>query len=428
MRLRYSFVIDEQPRFTIEGQIFLRTILAAGVRPADIVAQVTARSGAAGKRLAAEFGVRTLDLPLGPDGAYCNKINQLFTLAGDEGFDVLVACDTDLAIMRPLDEVATTEHVRAKRVDQENPPLAVLERIREFLGVAQQPPLAAPGCCPAAATYALNCNGGVLLIPRPLMRPLGEAWLDYARRLTDHRHLLEQWLDHIDQVSWAFAMLQLALPFRELPVEYNFPTNLAKRIPPGSFGQPVVLHYHRALDRKGRLRRSGVRSVDKCIKEVNRLLRNGRLSADWSNAAMTGFYGRWVLPAAAVLLALATVAGALGAHLLAGRWSASRVDIYDTAVRYQFYQSLGLLAMGVLLRGAKPENLTSAKRLAMQTFMSAPRLLFAGIVLFCGSLYALSLGARSRWIELATPAGGAMLIGGWFIFALHVWRFRAHDQ
>jgi uncharacterized membrane protein YgdD (TMEM256/DUF423 family) len=426
MRLRYSFVIDEHPRFTIEGRIFLRTILAAGVRPADIVAQVTARSGEAGKRLAAEFGVRALDLPLGPDGAYCNKINQLFTL-DDEGFDVLVACDTDLAIMRPLDEVATTEHIRAKRVDQENPPLAVLERIRELLCFAQRPPLAAPGCCPSADTYALNCNGGVLLIPRPFMRPLGEAWLDYASRLNDHRHLLEQWVNHIDQVSWAFAMLKLALPFRELPVEYNFPTDVAKRLPRGSFGEPVVLHYHRALDRKGRLRRSGVRSVDKCIKEVNRLLSNGRLSADWSTPMMKGFYGRWVLPAAGVLLALATVAGALGAHLLAGHWSPSRLDIYDTAVRYQFYQSLGLLAMGVLLRGQHPDNLTAARRLAMQSFMSAPRLLFTGIVLFCGSLYAISLGARSYWIELATPAGGAMLILGWFFFAYYVWRSRAHE-
>lgn len=142
----------------------------------------------------------------------------------------------------------------------------------------------------------------------------------------------------------------------------------------------------------------------------------------------TGFYGRWVLPAAGVLLALATVAGALGAHLLAGRWNPGSLQIYDTAVRYQFYQSLGLLAMGVLLRGQHPDNLTAAKRRAMQTFMNAPRLLFIGIVLFCGSLYALSLGARSRWVELATPAGGAMLIGGWFIFALHVWRFRTHEQ
>lgn len=133
------------------------------------------------------------------------------------------------------------------------------------------------------------------------------------------------------------------------------------------------------------------------------------------------FYGRWVLPTAGVLLALATIAGALGAHALAGRWSAARLNIYDTAVRYQFYQSLGLLVMGVLLRGLDPENLTSARRLAVQRFLSAPRALCVGIVLFCGSLYALSLGAPP-WVGIATPCGGALLILGWLFFAYYIWR------
>jgi hypothetical protein len=272
MRVRYSFVIDEDPRFVLQAGIFLRAILGAGVRSGDVVAQVTPRSGEVGKSLAARFGVRAIDLPLGPDGAYCNKINQLFTLADDD-FDVLVACDTDVAITKPLDEVATVDFVRAKRVDLENPPLAVLEEIREFLGFPEQPPLAAPGFSPLATTYAMNCNGGMLLIPRRFMKSLGDTWLGYAQILTDNRHLLRQWVNHIDQVSWAFAMLKLALPFQELPVEYNFPTTLAKKIPRGTYAQPVVLHYHRATDRKGRIRRSGVRLVDKSIKQVNRHLR-----------------------------------------------------------------------------------------------------------------------------------------------------------
>jgi uncharacterized membrane protein YgdD (TMEM256/DUF423 family) len=410
MRLRYSFVIDEHSRFILESRIFLRAILAAGVRPTDIVAQVTARSGEAGKSIASQYGVRALDLPLGPDGAYCNKINQLFTLAGED-FDVLVACDTDVAITRPLDDVATAEFVRARRVDQENPPLAVLERIREFLGFPQQPPLAAPGCCPAAATYAMNCNGGMLLIPRQFMQPLGEAWLGYARTLTDHGHLLEQWVNHIDQVSWAFAMLKLELPFRELPLEYNFPTNLAKQIPRGTYAQPVVLHYHRALDRNGRLGSSGVRLVDKSIREANRCLRDGAAkSSNRSAGVMTGFNGRWVLAAAGVLLALATVAGALGAHTLRYRWGAEWLEVYDTAVRYQFYHSLGLLGIGLALRTFD----VAALRLAAL-------LVLVGIILFCGSLYGLTLGVP-RVVGVVTPLGGVALIAGWILFAYGVWR------
>ena len=134
-----------------------------------------------------------------------------------------------------------------------------------------------------------------------------------------------------------------------------------------------------------------------------------------------GFYARWVLPTAGVLLALATIAGALGAHTLLGHLSADRLAVYDTAVRYQFYHSLGLLVMGVLLGGLQPENLTAAKRTAVQNLVSAPRALFSGIVLFCGSLYALSLGAPS-WVGIVTPLGGVLLIGGWLFFAYYIWR------
>ena len=134
-----------------------------------------------------------------------------------------------------------------------------------------------------------------------------------------------------------------------------------------------------------------------------------------------GFYGRWVLPTAGVLLALATVAGALGAHTLTGHLSAGRLAVYDTAVRYQFYQSLGLLMLGVLLRGLHPDDLTAPRRLAVQSFVSAPRALLAGIVLFCGSLYALSLGAPP-WVGIVTPCGGALLILGWLFFAYYIWR------
>jgi uncharacterized membrane protein YgdD (TMEM256/DUF423 family) len=134
-----------------------------------------------------------------------------------------------------------------------------------------------------------------------------------------------------------------------------------------------------------------------------------------------GFYARWVLPTAGVLLALATIAGALGAHTLPGYLSADRLAVYDTAVRYQFYHSLGLLVMGVLLRGQHPDNLTAVKQTAAQNLVSAPRALLSGIVLFCGSLYALSLGAPS-WVGIVTPLGGVLLIGGWLFFAYYIWR------
>ncbi|MGH8289965.1 MAG: DUF423 domain-containing protein [Steroidobacteraceae bacterium] len=125
---------------------------------------------------------------------------------------------------------------------------------------------------------------------------------------------------------------------------------------------------------------------------------------------MTGLSARRVLGGAGVLLALATVAGALGAHTLKSHWSAERLDVYDTAVRYQFYHSLGLLGIGLALR-----------TLDVAPLKVAALLIVAGIVLFSGSLYALTLGAP-RLIGVVTPIGGLALIAGWLAFAYGIWR------
>ena len=125
---------------------------------------------------------------------------------------------------------------------------------------------------------------------------------------------------------------------------------------------------------------------------------------------MTGFAARRVLGAAGVLLALATVAGALGAHTLKSHWPAERLDVYDTAVRYQFYHSLGLLSIGLALRTVD-----------VGALRAAALLIIAGIVLFSGSLYALTLGAP-RVIGAVTPIGGLALIAGWVVFAYGIWR------
>jgi uncharacterized membrane protein YgdD (TMEM256/DUF423 family) len=131
--------------------------------------------------------------------------------------------------------------------------------------------------------------------------------------------------------------------------------------------------------------------------------------------------GRQPVVAGAALLALATIAGAVGSHALPHTWSGQRVHIYDIAVRYQFFQSLGLLAMGIWLGTRDLETLPSHRRLRVQRCASVARTLLIGIVLFCGSLYGLALRAP-RWVGLLTPVGGALMIVAWGVFAVEAWR------
>ena len=135
--------------------------------------------------------------------------------------------------------------------------------------------------------------------------------------------------------------------------------------------------------------------------------------------------GRLPLAASALLLALATIAGAVGAHALRTRWSAERLQVYDTAVRYQFYHSLGLLGMGLLL-SRDGLRVMDPRRAGpdpgyLRVLRAAAGLVLAGIVLFSGSLYALTLGAP-RWMGILTPVGGVALIGGWLLFAYGICR------
>jgi uncharacterized membrane protein YgdD (TMEM256/DUF423 family) len=116
------------------------------------------------------------------------------------------------------------------------------------------------------------------------------------------------------------------------------------------------------------------------------------------------------LAAAGVLLALATVCGAFGAHALKTQLAPERLQLWETAVRYQFFQALGLLGIGLTLRVIPAAALRAAAALML-----------AGVVLFCGSLYALSFGGP-RLLGALTPLGGLAWIGGWLMFAYGAWR------
>jgi uncharacterized membrane protein YgdD (TMEM256/DUF423 family) len=95
---------------------------------------------------------------------------------------------------------------------------------------------------------------------------------------------------------------------------------------------------------------------------------------------------------------------------LKGRLSPDQLQVYETAVRYHYFQALGLLGIGLTLRVVD----TSPMRWAAM-------LVLVGVVLFSGSLYALTFGAP-RLFGVVTPIGGLSLIAGWICFAVGAWR------
>lgn len=118
-------------------------------------------------------------------------------------------------------------------------------------------------------------------------------------------------------------------------------------------------------------------------------------------------YSRWIV-VAAVLGLTGVAAGALGAHGLRTRLDPDAMRAFETAVRYQMYHALALLAVAWVMK-ENPSMRASASAVCM----------LLGVVLFSGSLYGLVLQGW-RWLGPVTPVGGVVLMAGWFLLALAV--------
>ena len=113
------------------------------------------------------------------------------------------------------------------------------------------------------------------------------------------------------------------------------------------------------------------------------------------------------LISAAIIAALAVALGAFGAHALKEKISESALAVFETGVKYQFYHVFALLAAGILFQSFSNDYMLWSGRLSI-----------AGIILFSGSLYALTFILSSgvdnlKWIGAITPFGGLCFIAGW---------------
>jgi len=103
--------------------------------------------------------------------------------------------------------------------------------------------------------------------------------------------------------------------------------------------------------------------------------------------------------------ALAVSFGAFGAHGLKSRADDSMLAVWSTASEYHFYHALAMLLCGLL-----------AKAFGASGMVTAGWVLFAGTLVFSGSLYVMVLSGQ-KWLGAITPLGGTALIIGWLMLA-----------
>ena len=111
---------------------------------------------------------------------------------------------------------------------------------------------------------------------------------------------------------------------------------------------------------------------------------------------------------AALLGAIAVGLGAFAAHGLKKIFNAELLQVFETAVRYQFYHVFALLAAGILYASFPGKKM-----------QWAGKLFIAGILLFSGSLYLICFckynNLNMNWLVAVTPFGGLCFIVGWLL-------------
>lgn len=119
---------------------------------------------------------------------------------------------------------------------------------------------------------------------------------------------------------------------------------------------------------------------------------------------------RFYLLCASVSLFIAIGCGAFGAHALKKMLSSEMLAIWQTAVQYQFVHGLALLGLAGI---NQYEDSLGLRRIAYW--------MLAGMLIFCGSLYALAL-SDIRILGAITPLGGLAFLVAWGLLAWRVWR------
>jgi uncharacterized membrane protein YgdD (TMEM256/DUF423 family) len=120
------------------------------------------------------------------------------------------------------------------------------------------------------------------------------------------------------------------------------------------------------------------------------------------------------LAIASILAGLSVALGAFASHGLKDKLSDRALEIFETATRYQMYHALALILVALLLTQTE----------SAQTWLNASGYAFiAGIAIFSGSLYALSLSGI-KVLGAITPIGGVAFMIGWGCLAVAAFSFK----
>ena len=106
----------------------------------------------------------------------------------------------------------------------------------------------------------------------------------------------------------------------------------------------------------------------------------------------------------------AVALGAFGTHSLRDRLSPASLQIWQTGVQYHLIHAVALVLIGLIAAHSPSKGVKTAGWL-----------IYYGVLIVSGSLYALSL-TGIKVLGAITPLGGLCFLAGWATLAYSAWK------
>jgi hypothetical protein len=209
-----------------------------------------------------------------------NKL-RLFDLPDVYAYDTIMLMDCDTIIVQDPSPFITGDTFQARIADRPTVTRDVFERLFARYGLTL--PEETYKCTVTSHHTILGCSAGVLIFPQSIMRSFVPLWRKYAMDLSMNQHLLNEGSHFSEQAALTFAFSESPVPFRELPIEMNFPLHLSgpdalERI---KICDPVVIHYHHVDDASGLISGGLSSPASRRIDQFNERLKQIRVGNDF---------------------------------------------------------------------------------------------------------------------------------------------------
>jgi hypothetical protein len=280
MKVKFSCVMDQPPKFARQALVWAASLLTFGEQEAEsLVIHAVEMDDPVYKRIFDSWGIETRIVKrFDVTYPHSNKLNQLESEPLHTA-DYVVLCDCDIVFCANILPWITGNSIQARTPSYAG--LAPTQWGRLFhranLNLPESRVRALLNDRETLPTY---CSGALYIIPQGIFQSLRSVWPKWARWLFERSELVRPLGTYIDQISLTMSCAELGLKVDLLPVELNFPVRI---FPSGHLYhagtktsyRPLVMHHHRR-NQRGLLMLTTIPSLNRQIRPINRLIRSIR--------------------------------------------------------------------------------------------------------------------------------------------------------